>query len=345
MRHYTSQLISIFLAATLGSCGLKVPEMQETYQKPHDYQALVGAIISEAYCEIKKSVQFVTVADLEASQIARKLGYNQPPRLDFLSDWGAQVTLDLTVEDKTALNPGVSFNTPMHSGVTHFVGENVPGMFSGSAATLASALTYSFITTPQNYALSLGGTASTNATRRGTVAFFLRLGDFLDKRSLTEAKAEKDRLEKEAVASGADDYAVCKDDGFFIEGDLKFKQQLYAILQPLVDPEIPNFAEAMRVQAAVSKRDVIQHDVNFIITTGGNITPGWKLVRISANQSGNLFSTSRARTQHVLITLGPLSGTTALEKAKAKTLASQAAQQHSVAENASLITSGFKTIQ
>ena len=53
------------------------------------------------------------------------------------------------------------------------------------------------------------------------------------------------------------------------------------------------------------KTNVLSHEIKFDITTTGNITPGWKLTRVSVNQSGNLFSATRDRTNDLTITLGP----------------------------------------
>jgi hypothetical protein len=53
------------------------------------------------------------------------------------------------------------------------------------------------------------------------------------------------------------------------------------------------------------KQNVLSHEVKFDITDSGNITPGWKLTRVSINQSGNLLSATRDRTNDVTITLGP----------------------------------------
>jgi hypothetical protein len=54
-----------------------------------------------------------------------------------------------------------------------------------------------------------------------------------------------------------------------------------------------------------SKTNVLSHEIKFVITTSGNVTPAWKLTRITVNQTGTLFSTSRDRTNDLTITLGP----------------------------------------
>jgi hypothetical protein len=52
-------------------------------------------------------------------------------------------------------------------------------------------------------------------------------------------------------------------------------------------------------------QNVLSHEVKFDITNTGNLTPGWVLTRVMINQSGNLLSATRDRTNDVTITLGP----------------------------------------
>ena len=53
------------------------------------------------------------------------------------------------------------------------------------------------------------------------------------------------------------------------------------------------------------KTNVLSHEIKFDITNSGNITPGWKLTRLSINQSGSFLSGTRDRTNDLTITLGP----------------------------------------
>lgn len=64
------------------------------------------------------------------------------------------------------------------------------------------------------------------------------------------------------------------------------------------------------------KTNVLSHEVKFDITNTGNITPGWKLTRVMVNQSGNLFSATRDRTNDLTITLGPTVPTPKVTKDK-----------------------------
>lgn len=64
------------------------------------------------------------------------------------------------------------------------------------------------------------------------------------------------------------------------------------------------------------KTNVLSHEVKFDITNTGNITPGWKLTKVMVNQSGNLFSATRDRTNDLVITLGPTVPTPKVTKDK-----------------------------
>jgi hypothetical protein len=47
-------------------------------------------------------------------------------------------------------------------------------------------------------------------------------------------------------------------------------------------------------------------EITFVAAYGASATPTWKLARLSANTSANLFVTERTNTNDVVITLGPL---------------------------------------
>ncbi len=59
------------------------------------------------------------------------------------------------------------------------------------------------------------------------------------------------------------------------------------------------------------KQNVLSHEVKFDITSSGNVTPGWKLTRVSINQTGSFLAATRDRTNDVIMTLGPTTTTIA----------------------------------
>jgi hypothetical protein len=54
------------------------------------------------------------------------------------------------------------------------------------------------------------------------------------------------------------------------------------------------------------KQNVLSHEVKFDVETIGGVVPGWKLARVSINQSGSGFSATRSRTHDLTITFGPV---------------------------------------
>jgi hypothetical protein len=61
---------------------------------------------------------------------------------------------------------------------------------------------------------------------------------------------------------------------------------------------------------ASPKPDVISYEIKFVIVSSGTVTPSWKLVKFSANTSGDFFSAGRTRTHDLIITIGPNDQTT-----------------------------------
>ena len=61
---------------------------------------------------------------------------------------------------------------------------------------------------------------------------------------------------------------------------------------------------------AFKSSGVISHEVRFLVTTTGQLSPAWKLSRVlSVNPAGTLFSTSRDRTHDLIVTFGPTDST------------------------------------
>ncbi len=61
---------------------------------------------------------------------------------------------------------------------------------------------------------------------------------------------------------------------------------------------------------AFKSSGVLSHEVRFLVTTTGNVSPAWKLSRVvSVDPVGSLFSTRRDRTHDLTITFGPTDDT------------------------------------
>jgi|GEM_PF-2991693 len=126
-------IVPLSASLFLGACGLYVPEIQENPIDQAGGQLLVKAIVNSVHCDLKNAVIYALGPKIRPQNRAEKQG-------SFMSDWGAQMALTLTVEEKSILNP-VVVATP---------------------------------TTPasQVFTLGLGATVSADATRKETLNFY-----------------------------------------------------------------------------------------------------------------------------------------------------------------------------
>jgi len=242
------------ILCALAGCGTLVPEIEEFWGSENDVGYKVNALVSQVECELSEGVGYLEKYDQA----------HPPSKLGWLKDWAAQVTLTLTILESDALNPGITFNTPLNNGTITY-GKNA-------------------ITVAQSSATGLGGTLSSAATRTDTITAVYRISDL-------------------AKAQGRSCIPPTPNGTLFIESDLKLKQWL-------LEAMFPEYMETLHypsVSSANVKNGFISHEVNFKIVSSGNVTPSWKLVRVSANTGNSpFFSADRERTQDLLITLGPV---------------------------------------
>ena len=104
------------------------------------------------------------------------------------------------------------------------------------------------------------------------------------------------------------------------------------------------------------KTNVLSHEIKFDVTNTGNVTPGWKLTRVSVNQSGTFLTASRDRTHDLTITLGPITpvvvgqktvrmkdGTTAQVPIFGSTPSYQAADAHLASQIGAAVAAAVKS--
>lgn len=98
--------VAIFATSvlSLSGCGLYVPEIQENPFAPGDGQLMVQAIVQSVRCEMVDALKDAWIKDHEN---AKK--YHQRPVTNFLLKWGAQMTLTLTIDEKSSLSPSVTW--------------------------------------------------------------------------------------------------------------------------------------------------------------------------------------------------------------------------------------------
>ena len=94
-------VLPIFMAASLAACGTYVPELQEFPGGPADGQLLVQDIVQSVHCEVANAVNEV----IEADKLLAKEKNHGFRSIAWLDSWGVQLTLTLTVVEKSTLSP------------------------------------------------------------------------------------------------------------------------------------------------------------------------------------------------------------------------------------------------
>lgn len=98
------KFVPIFAGLFCCSCGLYVPEIQENPFNPVSGQLLVKGIVNSIHCELKNAVMDVLGPKGRPQTLSQQQG-------NFMKNWGAQMALTLTVEEKSVLTP-VAVLTP-----------------------------------------------------------------------------------------------------------------------------------------------------------------------------------------------------------------------------------------
>lgn len=138
------------------------------------------------------------------------------------------------------------------------------------------------VTTPQNRGLGLGGTISSEAIRTETIGFFYSFSDLLDNKVINFDNCEQNQ-------------------GLFLSSDLKIDDFIGKGMS------IANTSGVLARKAGESPYQTFTYEVKFIVTEGASLTPAWKLLRVSTNQSGPLFSGTKLRTDDLTVTMGKVS--------------------------------------
>lgn len=140
------------------------------------------------------------------------------------------------------------------------------------------------------------------------------------------------------------------DGAWMLSSDLKLKEWIVYVIMAANTGEtsIPSGT------GGPLKSNVISHQIKFVVSTSGSLTPGWKLSRVSINQSGAFLAASRDRTHDLTITLGPmdtvpvdfvrrLDGRTETVARVVTRPSSQAAEAHLASEIGSAVANSLRT--
>ncbi|MBY2985681.1 hypothetical protein [Rhizobium leguminosarum] len=129
--------------------------------------------------------------------------------------------------------------------------------------------------------LNTGISSSSEATRIAKIDFTLPFADFLKERQANPKRP-----------------IICKETGgILVNGDLGFDDMID-------DLAFPHFIPG---NVAIKPPKTFSNEVQFMVAVSGNVNPAFDLRRVDTNPPGtpSLFSASRARTNDIVVSLGP----------------------------------------
>jgi hypothetical protein len=268
LAHYAGTFVLVCTLLLTG-CGIGTPDIQEFWGTTDDADSQMQLIIEAAKCELRRATQLIVAVNKGPREEV------QGPLLAFFNTWAADVLFQFTIDEKSALNPVISFTPPLPSVTAHF---------SNGTTTL----------TPQSESFGFGGQFSTEGYRQEKLHSFYLISDLV---------GDIQKLQKESIF----EQQCSQRNGsgtLILQSDLK----LYDWLRFVANEHIVGTVNLEKNQFVQS--GVVTHDVKFDIISAGNFTPTVKLFRISiTGGSSSFFSTTRDRSQEIIITLGPTSGT------------------------------------
>ena len=312
MRNQTRAKIVALIALTQACCGTHVPQVPEIWDQgdPDATQHMEIQIKRAVFCELRDAVH------LARQQYAYK-NYSGGKAVTTREDqpvpdsWGAQVTLTITVEEQTKANATVSFIAPLRP-----------------------------VNLGQTFTTAFGGTASSDATRIDKYESFYTIQEIANvysKNNVCDVPPTPILGPKSASSP-------------LVVSDLGIREWLPGATT------VSSFLRSSRAAAngegaalgsgGSFASDSISYDIKFVIVTDGNVTPTWKLVRVTTSSSPSLLDTSRTRTHELLITIGP-SATAPSPTQKGKLIlvgpSQSAANSHLAQEIGSAVATGIRS--
>jgi hypothetical protein len=296
--HRASSFAILFVCCGLIGCGLTVPDIKEAWDAdtPPDSQGrtipgtaqIEYEVKQRIFCDLEKAVKYVNhnyPVSSGSSPSNLKPFARYPIPLDFI----AQMTLSFQVDESSALNPGVALITTLPNAITTF-GPGVPSVSTG-----------------QSRSIGFGGALSSTATRidKFDPSYSVRYLMIPDGPYSPCTDPKNDPFRK--IGWEPDSSSP-----FVIEGDLGIRGWLVGatIVNTLIASETDTGGGNSKGGGSGGgggglKTDAISYEIKFVIVSSANVTPTWKLVKVSANSSGTFFSTGRTRTHDLIITIGP----------------------------------------
>jgi len=301
MRKWLLTAAAAAITPALASCGTAIPQIPEIWDLIADTDATAHMemqIKQSIFCELRKAIHIARKNYQTKYYYHGKLvsTAEDEPVPD---DWSAQVTLTFTVEEQSKITPGATLIWP-----------------------------YKPPLTSDSFSLGFGAQVSSDATRIDKYETFYTVAE------LANNLSNHDNCSIPPTAllgppSHSSPFVVLDDLG--ITKWLPAATEVSSYLRS--SRSAPN-GEGPPLGGSFAS-DSFSYDVKFVIVSDGNVTPSWKLVKVSTSTS-TFFDTSRTRTHELLITIGP--GTTSTvtnadgKKVKVTTGPSQAASNSHLAQ-------------
>lgn len=170
MPNFSKLIASIFPTLLLAGCGLYVPEVQEWHEPREQQKFTENQIINHIKCELHKGVDDAIAKYYGAG---KRSGYTA----DWIKTWLATVTLKLSVDEKSSVNPGLSWVRALSDVRTFTLGA---GFNASSDSTRAETISFTYPLGKLRAAGKITGEcADPNAA---LVSGDLKIGQFIDKK-------------------------------------------------------------------------------------------------------------------------------------------------------------------
>jgi hypothetical protein len=311
-----SNFIVIGLASAAAGCGTSVPRIPEVLDLVADQYAtqdMEMQVKRAIFCELRAAVQKARGSVQYKTTYHGKVvstADDQPVP----DSWGVQSTLKFTVEESSKVNPGATYTWSLSK------------------------------VTSDTFALGAGGQLSSDATRTDTFESFYTVSDLYHV------------LSEQQVCENPDSQYVgprSHSSPFLVSSDLGILDWLPAATETSAylgsSRKNPNGEGPALGSSGSFVSDSFSYDVKFVIISDFNITPSWKLVRVSTPSSPAFFDTSRTRTHELILTVGP-SATVPVKDAKGKIVAKtvvptdSAAQSHLAQQIGSAVATSLRPV-
>jgi hypothetical protein len=283
-RLYTGALLALSLITA--GCGTGVSQLPEIWDRADPFATghMEMQIKAAIFCEMRRGALLARQLNSIDNNYNGK-DVTAADDLPFPDNWGAQITLTLTADEKTTLTPTASFKTPLVPVIAHLQSIS------------------------QSFALNAGGTLSSQNVRYDKFDFYYTASDLINNAAPSDICGTPPTTLLGPPSSSSP----------FVDGSqLGIADWLPGAIAVSIFQRSSRAAkngEGPPLGTAGSfASDSATYDNKFVIVSSGNVTPSWNLVRIGTGTSP-FFDLNRTRTHELLITVGP--GATEQKKDKA----------------------------